>query len=559
MDNQNNQPVPEYIPSTCSNRQFTFIPNAQSMSVKEAILWIGDVWGYLISAQLGMWVLLGLTYSLIILSVSYLPYFISLFLIGLLEPVLLAGVVMVCEKQRTTGRFEFSLLFYGFENKLISLITVGIIASGIKILGSFILIINPDIDINVAKIFFYDPDYDEQDNRYIALIHFFSYALSFILSLACSWFAPALIIINNFSAIKAIKTSLSAVRKNFWQGVIFFLCLYLLIYSSLLVLLIGLLFTLPLYAATHYSSYRSVFYQYDKNAEQLIDSTNITHPQKNIVDKLARQKFIKKQEIFISQAQSVDVSTSVIWIGKAWDLVMGKFILWILTIIFYNFIIFSLKSITYINFILPDLLEPVFIAGFIAICQKQVTTGKFEFELLFSGFKQKFGLLLTIGIIAWGIKNVGLILTSHINENVTINHINEYWFIQSFLNLLYNPEIPALEILAYSDTTFIVSFGIMSLFMLVSTACFWFVPALVTCNNLKLSNAILMSLNAVRKNFFVCLLFCLFMTTFFFVSFIPPIIGALFIKSLYIATYYTSYRSVFYAQENKKDEMVITN
>ncbi|MBC8948876.1 membrane protein [Xenorhabdus sp. TS4] len=77
------------------------------------------------------------------------------------------------------------------------------------------------------------------DDSQALFLPFCVFLITLFLSTACSWFAPALIILKDFSVGKSLSISLSAIWKN----------------------LLGVLFTIPLNLATSYISYCSVFYK----------------------------------------------------------------------------------------------------------------------------------------------------------------------------------------------------------------------------------------------------------------------------------------------------------
>ncbi|MBC8948877.1 membrane protein [Xenorhabdus sp. TS4] len=77
--------------------------------------------------------------------------------------------------------------------------------------------------------------------------------------------------------------------------------------------------------------------------------------------------------------------------------------MWVLMGIIYGAINLSL-FISDFGFLLCHLLDPLFSAGIIAICETQIMTGKFKFGTLFYGLHYKCSALLAIGIIVCGIK-----------------------------------------------------------------------------------------------------------------------------------------------------------
>ncbi|MBI6548526.1 BPSS1780 family membrane protein [Xenorhabdus lircayensis] len=267
MDNQNL----EKISNDSTNDDYVFISNGQTVSVSTAIGWIGDAWDF-ISPRLGMWVLMGIIYGAITLGIALIPY-LGFILSNLLEPLFIAGIIAVCETQRTTGKFELERLFYGFQYKFGVLLAVGMVVCGIKLLGylTAALIDGDDLyQVIFSGISLYD-DYNSitfDDGSSSSFLSLFAILISLFLSTAYSWFAPTLIVLNNFNVGKALSTSLNAICKNLLGTLLFCLFIGLLIFVSAIPFLLGLLFTTPLHMAAYYSSYRNVFYKKEKNTEK---------------------------------------------------------------------------------------------------------------------------------------------------------------------------------------------------------------------------------------------------------------------------------------------------
>ncbi|MDC9580255.1 BPSS1780 family membrane protein [Xenorhabdus sp. PR6a] len=272
MDNKNLSPDSEKSHNNSVNENTIFIPNGQAIGASAAIAWIGDAWHF-ISPKLGMWILMGIIYGVISLGILFIPKF-GFLLPDLLEPLFFAGIIAICETQRTTGKFKLGKLLFGFRYKFGTLLTVGLIVCGIKILGN---VVSALLDgNNIYQVVFEDLysyfNYDLiaiHDNSETSFLSFCALLISLFFSTAYSWFSPALIILKDFNVGKALSMSLNAFWKNFLGVILFIIFLYLLFVISMIPLFLGVLFITPLTLVTSYSSYRRVFYKQESQKDEI--------------------------------------------------------------------------------------------------------------------------------------------------------------------------------------------------------------------------------------------------------------------------------------------------
>ncbi|PHM40174.1 membrane protein [Xenorhabdus mauleonii] len=193
-----------------------FLPEGQKITVNAAIDSISDAWN-LISPKLGIWILLGIIYSVISLGLEFVPY-LAFILSNILEPILIAGIISICHTQKTTGKAEIGRLFYGFQYKFSSLLVVGLVAFGINLIGyTFSALIDGD---DLYQVVFGDIYSDinlifsNEDSSSSSFLSLFFGIITLFLSVAYTFFAPALIIFNDFSVKKSLLVSYNAVCKN---------------------------------------------------------------------------------------------------------------------------------------------------------------------------------------------------------------------------------------------------------------------------------------------------------------------------------------------------------
>ncbi|OAT23424.1 BPSS1780 family membrane protein [Proteus myxofaciens] len=253
------------------NQQQTFTPTPQKRGFSGGINWIGTGWDLLkegIFKWIGIIIIYVIINAIITLLLSLIPIIGSI-AASFFTAIIVAGIAVIAHKQYDTGQIDIDLLFSGFKNgRYISLIGAYCISILIIFIGFIIaLAINWDL-ISTMISLVNDSDTNSKyylqvliENNFSSFILFFIILLIFsLISVAISWFAPALILINGYKAIPAIKTSFTAVIKNLSGGFVYFILLSILTAISAIPFGIGLFITIPLSYVAQYASYRDIFY-----------------------------------------------------------------------------------------------------------------------------------------------------------------------------------------------------------------------------------------------------------------------------------------------------------
>ncbi|MQL48469.1 hypothetical protein GEA64_11070 [Photorhabdus khanii] len=262
MDNKNLS----FNSQAISGNQEIFIPGGQSLDGENGIKWVSQAWS-LVKSKLGMWILLNIVYLTIVSVLQFIPL-LGIFA-GILNPVFLGGIIALCEKQRTTGKFELGLLFNGFQKNFAALLGVGALSFGIMLLGIIaMLIIGGSGMMNILLASQYDePSVDIFQNGMSSLfLGAVVLIIFYIIAAALTWFAPALIVLHNLKFGAAISMSLEAVKKNLLSGLLFFTMMTIIFIISIIPFGLGLLISIPLILASYYSSYRSIFIGKEKSS-----------------------------------------------------------------------------------------------------------------------------------------------------------------------------------------------------------------------------------------------------------------------------------------------------
>lgn len=247
--------------------------------------------------------------------------------------------------------------------------------------------------------------------------------------------------------------------------------------------------------------------------------------------------------IFLAEPRAVDAGEGINWISQAWAMVKEKLGMWVLINIIFFAVILVVSMIPFVNFFV-SFITPILIGGIIAISEKQRRTGEVEIGLLFAGFQQKFGALFAVGAINFGVSLIGGIIAMMIGGTALLSIV---------LEASQGGQVSPETIMALSGSFFYIMV-IMIVAGLVGAAMTWFAPALIMNHDFKVGAAISASLKAVSKNILQGILFFVVMGIIMFISAIPFGLGLLITFPIMYVGYYTSYRSLFFAQATSKNQ-----
>jgi len=201
-----------------------------------------------------MWIAFTLVLALIWMLSFAIPI-IGPLIFNLLSPVFFAGLMLGCRTLEQGEDLELGHLFSGFRTRAAALVTVG----GVHLVGSIIIVgvfyaaaggASLNTVISAGRL-----------PREAAL----NIMLGLLMSLALYtpllmliWFAPLLVIFDDFAPVAAMRASFIACCKNIMPFLLYSLVL-LLFFIAAIPLLIGLLILMPIVFCSIYASYTDIF------------------------------------------------------------------------------------------------------------------------------------------------------------------------------------------------------------------------------------------------------------------------------------------------------------
>jgi hypothetical protein len=222
----------------------------------------GRGWDWIVEAfalfrkQPGLWILMALVLGVAFIVIGMVPLLGSL-ANALLLPIFGGGLMLGCKALDRGGALEFEDLFAGFKQKTGDLVLVGtfnligwvlIAFAVIAVIGGgvFMGLMSGGVDgasVSIASML-------------IALL--LGAGLSVPLAMA-TWFAPALIVLQDLSAGAALKASFFACLRNLLAFLIYGVVMLALCIVAAIPLLLGYLVLIPVLIASVYTAYRDIF------------------------------------------------------------------------------------------------------------------------------------------------------------------------------------------------------------------------------------------------------------------------------------------------------------
>ncbi|HEX5127175.1 MAG TPA: BPSS1780 family membrane protein [Rhodocyclaceae bacterium] len=239
------------------NDEGTFIPGGRSVPAGNGAGWLAGGWEQFTQQP---WRWIGLTLLFVVLYlVTIIPY--VKFAMYVVMPVITGGIVLACDRQRSTGKLKIGDLFSGFQNRTGPLLTVGALYVGLMILALIPVVLVVGLNVVVAAMSGSPHPGAGMVMPGIASILIgggISFVLYIMLCMAM-WFAPALVVLQEMSAAHAMKTSFAGCAKNILPGLIYVLVLIAAAIVATIPIGLGWFALVPTMFASVYAAYRDVY------------------------------------------------------------------------------------------------------------------------------------------------------------------------------------------------------------------------------------------------------------------------------------------------------------
>lgn len=226
----------------------------------------GNGWRWIKSAReltkprVWLWMGIFVVFVIITAGLSAIPVIGSLALYFLM-PVLFGGLMLTCDKARQGHEISFGDFFSGFSSHFSKLAGIGL-ATLLMYLVIFAVI--AAIFGSAAALVLSGMDRPQPSDPAVAI----GIAVAALALMGLSvpvymavWFSYALVTINNFTVIQALKTSFYGCLKNVMPFLLYGVMMFLLAIAATIPLMLGWLILGPVLFASFYTGYRDIFYE----------------------------------------------------------------------------------------------------------------------------------------------------------------------------------------------------------------------------------------------------------------------------------------------------------
>jgi uncharacterized membrane protein len=245
---------------------------------------------------------------------------------------------------------------------------------------------------------------------------------------------------------------------------------------------------------------------------------------------------------FIDGGRAVPAGNGLTWIGTGWSIFTQSPIAWIVCAVIMIVISIVLGFIPILGNLIAYILFAVFVGGLMLGCEKQRAGRPLEIGDLFSGFQEKAGPLIIVGVLFIAASLVLLLVAA----------VLFMMFLGSagILGALMSGNAESLSSLMGGGTilaVLVIGLVILGLYVPIAMA-FWFAPCLVALQNVAPVAALRMSFFACLKNFVPFLLYGVVFLVIIIIAALPFGLGLLVALPLVYASTYAAYRDIFLAE-----------
>jgi uncharacterized membrane protein len=234
---------------------------------------------------------------------------------------------------------------------------------------------------------------------------------------------------------------------------------------------------------------------------------------------------------FIPTGRAVSPGRGWSWIVEGWELFKRQPAIWIAIVVIGVVIFIVLAVIPVIGSLAGMVLAPVFAGGIVIGCRTLEQGGELEIAHLFAGFRERFGTLVSVGLIYLGVTVVIALVVGLITG-------------AGMWTLLGGGADPVS--LGAAGLTVLLAFLVMLALMLPVFMAIWFAPPLVLFHEQGAGEAMKNSFIACLKNIVPFLVYSVILFVAAILASIPFGLGWLVLGPVVAGSLYTSYRDVFF-------------
>ncbi|HVO69490.1 MAG TPA: BPSS1780 family membrane protein [Aggregatilineaceae bacterium] len=236
--------------------QSAFIPGGRGVVAGRGWSWFAEGWQLFKQSPM-IWIVNFIVFMLVFIAIELVP-FIGGLAGMLLAPVLGAGIMIGARAVHQGEALEVAHLFAGFRERTSPLMMVGVL----NMLATMVIVVAVFAVLAVFGVSVLGAAAGRSVEALgigLMLGILIVAGLSIPLMMAY-WFAPALVPLNGFTALEAMKMSFSACLKNVLPFLVYGVVGMLLAVAASIPAMLGWFILVPVWMASMYTSYRDIFY-----------------------------------------------------------------------------------------------------------------------------------------------------------------------------------------------------------------------------------------------------------------------------------------------------------
>ena len=246
-------PAPNATAAGATTTAASYLEAGRAVPAGHSWDWIVRGWR-IFKRQAGIWILLALVLGLIIVLLSFVPI-LGQIAVTLLMPVFIGGLMIGCRKVENGEEIELADLFAGFRRNTGTLVLVALIGVALMIAVIVPAMLLTGASAVLGALAGGSPEAAGAG----AMIGFLLIiALAIPVNMAL-WFAPALVVLQDQPAVRAITQSFRACLKNIIPFLLYGVILFVLAIFATIPFGLGWLALGPVIVGSVYGAYQDIF------------------------------------------------------------------------------------------------------------------------------------------------------------------------------------------------------------------------------------------------------------------------------------------------------------
>ncbi len=242
------------LPAAAAEGQF--IPEGQAVPSGRGWAWWTEAWA-LFRLQPGTWILVIVVFLAISIAIGIIPFLgnIAGYILG---PIFAGGLMLGCHELARGGELRVGHLFAGFQDHLARLALVGVAYLLMFLVAFIIAFAVAGAGLGLGWLVGMG---GVRTGGTMTMLLAALVALALMIPAAMAiWFAPVLVVLNDFTVGDALKASFSVSLKNFVPFLVYGAAFLGLGILASIPLMLGWFVLAPVIVASVYTAYRDIFY-----------------------------------------------------------------------------------------------------------------------------------------------------------------------------------------------------------------------------------------------------------------------------------------------------------